>query len=436
MIVILGGGLSQSSRRRILSGIDHVSSKPKHIAGRLSAARGPIATASFSTTPGISSTCATSGRSELWTSCGRARSRSSRATPSIRTRGVTFRLPVSGEPPRACRRTSSRTASSAQPTRSPTGPGRPRRSLREWSSRGSGRGISEAFMFAVQREAVPPRVAGDDRLIGFVGVPARISPRSSAVRWGSRTSGMGYSATFRYPIAGGIEVVPNALRRQGEDPTGQARVPRPCDLGAQSRDAGDGRRSTYDRLGLDDPASAPSDDRARRAAFDGAGRGASTGRSSAAWISASPAARRRRGRTGSYFPDADVALLPRGVPARDERRRLSARSLVALRRVRAPTRRASGSGALETAAAIAALVERRRSCGIDDRVIARDCIRHRSRLRDLRSCAPRSHGGRSRALQARGVTTIGPLRRMDLLVHGARDARRHWRPPKPRARGA
>ena len=398
------------SRRRISCETFPTSSSRPTTSPAGSADRGR-STASSSTTRGISSTCATRGRSSSWTSCGRTRLRSSRATRRS-GRGASPCRSRSRRTSTGCRRDGRRRlhlgAAEALSSRCRT----TRRSLPRLVARGVGTRHQRGVHVPVQREALParPREMTADWVSWAVPRPNLAEIVRGAL--GIANERMGYNASFRYPRKGGIEVVPNAFAARLKTLRIGARVTG-VDLDAKTVTLGNGEEIAYERLVSTIPLPVFSGWSAA-AGFDGAALASRLDWSVVGCLNlgiARPDV--GTGRPLDLLPRRGLAVLPRGVPARDERRCLPARSLVALRRVRAEARRARGPGRSRE--------ERRRGAGRRNLAgrRSRDRARldpHRSRLRRSstarvkRSSRQRSLAWRLWAFRRSGVTVPGPTR--------------------------
>jgi len=120
-------------------------------------------------------------------------------------------------------------------------------SFHDWSLGTFGRGISEAFMFPYNTKLFRrgPREMSADWVSWAVPKPTLAEVVRGAL--GMENRGLGYNATFRYPRAGGIGILPAALAERVPSLRCGRRVVS-VDLDARRVETADGEAVEYERL--------------------------------------------------------------------------------------------------------------------------------------------------------------------------------------------
>jgi protoporphyrinogen oxidase len=245
MIVILGGGLAGLATAYFLHDIPHVVLEADEVAGGLCRSR-TIDGFVFDYTGHLlhmrdPRTLAL--LDELWPDTFAVVARKA----SIRTRGVTLPFPfqanLHGLPKDIV---ADCILGAAEALATPV-PDDPSLSFRDWSLAALGRGISEAFMFPYNAKLFrrDPGAMTADWVSWAVPRPDLAEIVRGAL--GIANEGMGYNASFRYPLRGGIEIVPNAFAARLKSLRTGARVTA-VDLGRRAVTLETGEEISYERL--------------------------------------------------------------------------------------------------------------------------------------------------------------------------------------------
>ncbi|MCP3979084.1 MAG: NAD(P)-binding protein [bacterium] len=131
-------------------------------------------------------------------------------------------------------------------------PDDPATSFEEWSLAVFGRGISDAFMLSYNEKLFcrDPKEMTADWVSWAVPKPNLEEVVRGAL--GIENRGMGYNSKFRYPVDGGIGVLPAALAERVEHMRRGVRVVE-VDLDARTATLDDGERLSYDELVVTTP---------------------------------------------------------------------------------------------------------------------------------------------------------------------------------------
>jgi protoporphyrinogen oxidase len=245
MIVILGGGLAGLATAYFLRDIPHIVLEAEARAGGLCRSR-TIDGFVFDYTGHLlhlRDPRAVKLVDELWPGAFAVVSRHA----AIRTRGVTLPFPfqanLHGLPKSIV---ADCILGAAEALARPVSDD-PALSFHDWSLAALGRGISEAFMFPYNAKLFrrDPAEMTADWVSWAVPRPNLAEVVRGAL--GIANERMGYNATFRYPLRGGIEIVPNAFAAK----VGALRTHSPVtavDLASKSVTFGTGEVLAYDRL--------------------------------------------------------------------------------------------------------------------------------------------------------------------------------------------
>ena len=211
MIVILGGGLAGLATAKFLGATPHVVLEADARPGGLCRSR-RVGEFVFDYTGHLlhlRDPRAIALAEELWPGAFEVIERKA----FIRSRGVTLPFPfqanLHGLPPDVVAEC---ILGAAEASRNEV-PSDPRISFHEWSLAVLGRGISEAFMFPYNAKLFRRDPAGMTADWVSWAVPRPNLAEVVRGALGLRNEGFGYNSTFRYPRAGGIEVVPEAFSR-------------------------------------------------------------------------------------------------------------------------------------------------------------------------------------------------------------------------------
>ena len=245
MIVILGGGLAGLATAYFLRDVPHVVLEADRVAGGLCRSR-TIDGFVFDYTGHllhVRDPRTTQLLDDLWPSTFAVVARNA----SIRTRGVTLPFPFQANLHGLPKRIVADCILGAAEALARPVPDDPALSFRDWSLAVLGRGISEAFMFPYNAKLFrrDPGEMTADWVSWAVPRPNLAEIVGGAL--GIANERMGYNASFRYPLRGGIEVVPNAFAARVKTLRTNARVTA-VDLRRKTVTLGTGEAIAYDRL--------------------------------------------------------------------------------------------------------------------------------------------------------------------------------------------
>ncbi len=245
MIVILGGGLAGLATGYFLRDVPHVVLEAEATAGGLCRSR-TIDGFVFDYTGHLlhlRDPRAVKLVEELWPNAFAVVARNA----SIRTRGVTLPFPfqanLHGLPKRIV---ADCILGAAEALALPVSDD-PALTFRDWSNAALGRGISEAFMFPYNAKLFrrDPGEMTADWVSWAVPRPNLAEVVRGAL--GVANERMGYNATFRYPLRGGIEIVPNAFAARVKTLRTHSRATA-VDLANKTVTLDTGEALAYDRL--------------------------------------------------------------------------------------------------------------------------------------------------------------------------------------------